>query len=689
MHKEDNPSKFMLYVKVFQHLFFLRIFADCMKKVLASTVNRLSLIYKIVLMLLTAMLIVVLFPHTHHGEHYDYKVGAVWRGADLVAPYDFAVMRTPDDLATEQETERQAAILYYRIDSSAREKALERLEQCKENTHRRRTLRRQVDSVYRIGYIEIPDNEASLEGHTIVVLNGNMGSMHRSREFISAAELEPGVLRDSVLVPNMVLDEARTALELDSRLSQISHTSQMVMAGDHIIFKGEEVTEEKAQIIRCLEAENDRRFSDHYSLWGEMAGQLLLAIIAFTALYMFLKNTRHPILDDNRKVLFVMMLILLMSATVALVVRVNADWVLLVPLCIIPILMRVFFDMRVALYIHLTTVIILANLVPNSFEFIFYQLVTGMMSIIAVRNLERRSQFFVLALVIFVCYSFIYTAGVLSQDTNLLSLSGEKYLMFFLNALLTLLAYPLIYLFEHLFDITTNLTLMELSNTSHPALRELSRRAPGTFQHSVQVANIAEDLVNELGGNALMAKVGALYHDIGKTLNPLYFTENQNAGFNPHDELDYTESAQIITAHVTDGLELAHHYRLPSEVEDFIRTHHGTTYTGYFYAKEKERHPDGDFDVTLFRYPGPRPYSRETAVVMIVDSVEAACRSLRQHTKENTDAMIDRLIDSKMQEGQLNNCPLSLGDIDRIRKFLKEKMMSIYHVRVEYPTIRQ
>ena len=662
-----------------------------MSNVLTATVKRLSLIYRIVAMLITAMLIVVVFPHTRHGEHYDYKVGAIWRGADLVAPYDFAVMLTADETRAAEEAERQKALLYYRVDSSATQQASARLERMGHTmtAAQKRTLRRQLDSVYRIGYIEIPSDIGNLEGHSIVVLQGALGSMHRSREFISAADLEPGLLRDSLLQPNLVLDEARTSLELDSRLSQLSHSSQMVMAGDRIIAKGEEVTAEKGQIIKSLEAENDRRFSEKYSLWGQMAGQLLLAVIAFVALYMFLKNTRHRILEDDRKVLFVMMLILLMSALVALVVRVNPDWVLLVPLCIIPILMRVFFDMRVALYIHLTTVIILANLVPNSFEFIFYQLVTGMMSIIAVRNLERRSQFFVLALVIFVSYSFIYTAGVLSQDTNLLSLSADKYLMFFLNAILTLLAYPLIYLFEKLFGMTTNLTLMELSSTNTPALRELSRRAPGTFQHSMQVANITEDLVNEIGGNALLAKVGALYHDIGKTVNPLYFTENQNSGFNPHNELDYVESAEIITSHITAGLELARRYHIPAEVQDFIRTHHGTTYTGYFYAKELERHPDGDFDTTRFRYPGPRPYSRETAVVMIVDTVEAALRSLKNHTKESTDEMIDRLIDSKISAGQLDNCALTYGDIARIRKFLKDKMMSIYHVRVEYPTVKQ
>lgn len=691
----SRPETINLFVLILKKM---RIFAFClltdknrMNKILKAIVKHLSLLYRVTAMVVTSVLIVVMFPHTHHGEHYDYKVGAVWRGADLAAPYDFAVLMTSDEVEKQQAAERQRALLYYRVDSTAHGRALERVKELekKNGSAEAKRLRRQVDSVYRIGYIESPEGVGSLEGRSIVLLEGAVGSMHRSGEYLTSADLGPGLLRDSVLAPNLVLDESRTALELDSRLSQLSYRSEMVMAGDRIIGKGEEVTAEKAQVIKSLEAENDRRFSDSYSLAGQMGGQLLLAVIAFVALYMFLKNTRHPILEDDRKVMFVMLIILLMSAVEALVVRTNADWVLLVPLCVVPILMRVFFDMRVALYIHLTTVIILANLVPNSFEFIFYQLVTGMMSIIAVRNLERRSQFFVLSLVIFASYSFIYTAGVLSQDTNLLSLNGEKYLIFFLNAILTLLSYPLIYLFENLFGMTTNLTLMELSSTGHKALRELSRRAPGTFQHSVQVANIAEDVVNEVGGNALLAKVGGLYHDIGKVKNPQYFTENQTSDFNPHSELDYAESAQIITSHVTDGLELARRYRLPSEVQDFIRTHHGTTYTGYFYAKELERHPEGDFDAAQFRYPGPRPYSRETAVVMIVDTVEAACRSLKQHTKESTDALIDRLIDGKIASGQLDNCPLSYGDITRIRKLLKEKMMSIFHVRVEYPTVKR
>lgn len=655
-----------------------------MGKILSGTVRRLSLIYRILAMIVTSLLIVLMFPHEGGGEHYDYKVGAPWRGADLSAPFDFAVLKSAEDVKAEEARERGEAILYYKkvsIDGTKAEAG-------------DRWLKQLMDSVHRVGYLESLDAEEwgpENEARRVVVLEGNVGHEYRMGDFVTRAKLEsrlPEQTIDSLFKPDYVLDRGRTALELESRLSQLSYTSELVMAGERIVGKGEVVTEEKGRRIAALEAEEDRRFAEGFNVWGQMAGQLLLAMISFVALYMFLLNTRHRILEDNRRVLMVLVTVLMVSAMEAMMVRMAPEWVLLVPLCVVPILMRVFFDMRAALYIHLTTVIVLANLVPNSFEFIFYQLVTGMMSIIAVRNLEKRAQFFVLAAVIFVSYSLIYTAGVLSQDTNFDSLQLERYLIFFLNAVLTLLAYPLIYLFERMFGMTTALTLMELSSTNNEAMRTLSRRAPGTFQHSVQVANIAEDLVSELGGDALLARVGALYHDIGKIRNPIYFTENQTSGFNPHDELDNEESARMITSHVTEGLKLARKYHLPSEVQDFIRTHHGTTMTGYFYAKELEKHPDGDFDISAFRYPGPRPYSRETAVVMIVDTVEAACRSLKNHTKESTDAMIDKLIDGKIAAGQLDNCPLSYGDIARVRKILKEKMMSIYHVRVEYPKVK-
>lgn len=613
-------------------------------------------------MVITSLLIVLMFPHEGGVERYDYKVGAPWRGSELRAPFDFAVLKSAEDMEAEEASERAAAILYYKKADAASEGG--------SRQGGKSVLERVDESLW---------GPMSAE-RRVVVLEGNVGREYRIRNFDLTNDVDDKTA-------DYLLDRERTTLELESRLSQLSYESELVMAGERIVGKGEVVTEEKGRRIAALEDEENRRFAEGFNVWGQMAGQLLLAMISFVALYMFLLNTRHRILEDNRRVLMVLVTVLMVSAMEAMMVRIAPEWVLLVPMCVVPILMRVFFDMRAALYIHLTTVIVLANLVPNSFEFIFYQLVTGMMSIIAVRNLEKRAQFFVLSAVIFVSYSLIYTAGVLSQDTNFEGLQVERYLMFFLNAVLTLLAYPLIYLFERLFGMTTALTLMELSSTNNEAMRTLSRRAPGTFQHSVQVANIAEDVVSELGGNALLARVGALYHDIGKIRNPIYFTENQTSSFNPHDELDYEESARMITSHVTEGLKQARKYHLPAEVQDFIRTHHGTTMTGYFYAKELEQHPDGDFDISAFRYPGPRPYSRETAVVMIVDTVEAACRSLKNHTKESTDAMIDKLIDGKIAAGQLDNCPLSYGDIARVRKILKEKMMSIYHVRVEYPKV--
>ena len=658
------------------------------KNIISDTVKHLPLITRSLLMLATAAIIPLLFPSEGKGDHYDYAEGGIWRSNDLVAPHDFTVVRPQAEVDREVEEARNNLLLYYHYDNSAYNRALERVNTLAGSypESRIRQMQRKIDSIYRVGYMEMPSDVPNFKQHDVVILEGNVGSQHSVGDYVCPLDVRDSLLREQVLVPSIVYDRNRTKLELDSRLSQLETSNGMVRQGELIIAKGELVTPEKAQIVRSLEQDNDRRYQQHYHPVGRYIGQAALCLFALVALFLFMRNTRHPILEDASKVTFIMVLIIIVSAMTALVQYINADWVLIVPLCVVPIMMRVFFDMRVALYVHVTTVIILANMVANPFEFIFYQLIAGMMTIVTVRNFEERSKFFLVAGVIFLSYSLIYTFGVLSQESTLESITADRYLVFFLNALLSLLAYPLIYLFERVFGLTTNLTLMELSSTNTPALRELSRNAPGTFQHSMQVANICEDLMNEIGGNALLAKVGALYHDIGKLQAPLYFTENQNSEFNPHDELDNLESAAIIISHVPDGIELAKHYHLPTAVQDFIRTHHGTTYTGYFYAKEMERHPDGDFDAALFRYPGPRPYSRETAVVMIVDTVEAACRSLKQHTKENTDTLIDKLIDSKIESKQLDNCPLSLGDIAKIRKFLKEKMMSIYHVRVEYPT---
>ena len=516
------------------------------KDIISAMVRHLPLMTKILLMLGTSALIPLMFPHTGGGEHYDYAEGGIWRNPDLYAPYDFDVLKTEEELESELSAARSKSLLYYHVDSSAHSQALQRLEKMMENTEvegrlSRGAMKHRLDSIYRIGYIEMPEGMPDFESHTIVLLSGNVGSERMATEFVTPYDINDTLLRDSILVASIAYDAERTKLELDSRLSLIGVASDRIQQGELIVAKGEFISKEKAQVLSSLEKENEQRFREHYSPRGRFWGQFMLCVISYIALYMFLKNTRHKILEDNRKVMFVLVLTLLMSGVVAVVVKVAPAYVLAVPLCIVPIMMRIFFDMRVALYVHVTTIVILANMVPNPFEFIFYQLIAGMMSIVTVRNFESRSKFFVVCGVIFLSYALIYTFGVLSQESTLEGITLQRYMVFFVNAVLTLLAYPLIYLFERMFGLTTNLTLMELSSTNTPALRELSRRAPGTFQHAMQVANISEDLINEIGGNALLAKVGALYHDIGKIEAPLYFTENQNSDFNPHNELDYEE----------------------------------------------------------------------------------------------------------------------------------------------------
>ncbi len=673
-----------------------------MKRIISYIISHLRIFYLITILGVSVALILLMFPNISTRVQYDYAVGSLWRSEDLYAPYDFAIMKSQKKTQEEIDIIKAESPLFFFIDSTAEEKAKDNLKRLQLDPKLNYLAKQIIPIVYNPS--SLYNGNVDIDGHSIVVLNGNVGKEIERTKIITSQDVSELarqslsdssdamtlaiLLNDSILVPSAILDENRTHLELDSRLSQVRYASRMIQQDELIVAKGQRIDDDVALVLASLEQEETNRKSSEFNAFLHYVGQALLCIIAFVALYIFLKNIRHPMLDDIKKVTFTFFIVVFMSAVVALLVRTNPDLVLLAPICVVPILMRIFFDMRVALYIHIVAVIIIGSMVSNSYEFIFYQLISGMISIISVRNFEKRSNFFTVAAVIFFTYSIIYIAGVLSTDTSFASLRADRFLIFFINALLTLLSYPLIFIFERMFGMTTNLTLMELSSTNTQALRDLSQKAPGTFQHSIQVANIAEDIINEIGGNALLAKVGALYHDIGKMKAPLYFTENQNNGFNPHDNLDYEESARVITQHVTDGIDLARKYKLPSEICDFIRTHHGTTVTGYFYAQAKLHNPDEEINIRDYRYLGPTPFSRETAVVMLVDSVEAACKSLKSHDKESIDHMVDNIINDKMQHNQLNNCPLTLQDITQVRSRLKERMMSIYHVRIAYPVVK-
>lgn len=673
-----------------------------MKKILYWLLTNFSLVYKVLAVLVVSLLILLVFPNQKKSD-YDFVAGGFWNNEDLYAPFDFAVQKSQEEIDRDVATAKSDALLFFYFDSVVCDKVENQLLNMEWHltNYQRNELLRVVNQIYSRGYLQEPDKMDI--NRTIILLRGNVGTTRGYADFYNRAQINDLLaerlvgfsnsdslrvfLLDNLLQPNIVFDDIRTKLEEDSRVSQISSASGMVSMGQLIVSKGEYITPEKANVLRSLESEKKTRFDINYSEMNRNIGLYLLIIIAFTALFLFLALIKHPLLSDNKKVTFVLFIIFTMCFMVAMLLRINPDWVMLAPLCLAPILVRVFFDMRVALYIHLVIIIIIASFVPNSFEFIFYQLIAGMMSIISVKNFEHRSNFFVVSLIVFLTYSAIYVAGVLSQDTTLENIHIDRFVIFFCNALLLLMAFPFTYLFEKIFGFVSVLTLLEISSTNTKALRDLSNKAPGTFQHSVQVANIAEDMINEIGGNSLLARVGALYHDIGKMYAPLYFTENQTSGFNPHAELESENSASVIISHVRNGVEMAKKYHLPESVIDFIRTHHGTTKTGYFYNRYLMEHPDEPVDEALFAYNGPKPYSRETAVVMLVDSVEAAVRSLKNHDKESISELIDRIVEGKIRDNQFSNCNITFRDIDTIKRILKDKMLSIYHVRIAYPVV--
>ena len=492
------------------------------------------------------------------------------------------------------------------------------------------------------------------------------------------------LLEDSML-QNIIFNEKVSDAEQNKLIEEISLTHDMIQKGELIISKGTVISNARFQILESLRQEYESRHGgiSHYYLI--LAGQILLVAISLTVLVFFLFFFRKDVLQDNKKILLILLIIILMVFITSLALRFNVDYIYLVPLCLSPVLIRVFFDTRLALYVFLITIILIGFLVPNSFQFVFMQFISGIITIFSIVNLQKRAQFFFTAIVIFFSYSAIYTGLNLIQEGSFDEIRGINYAMFAGSAVLVLFAYPFIYILEKIFGLVTDVTMMELSDTNSKLLRELSMRAPGTFQHSLQVANLAEESIYEIGGDALLTRTGALYHDIGKMDQPMYFIENQVTGVNPHDELTYEESARVIINHVISGIEKAKKHKLPEQIIDFIRTHHGISKVGYFYIMQQKENPDENVDARRFTYPGPIPFSKETSVVMMADSVEAASRSLKVIDEETINDLVENIINKQMETGQFANSDITLRDITKIKKILKRKLMNIYHIRIEYP----
>ena len=684
--------------------------SDFMNKVYRKN----TIIYKVLLFLLTTVAIVYLFPKGGQFK-YEFSNGQVWRYDNLYAPFDFAIQKSEDEIIIETKEIEVNAKLYFRYNQDIVTEVMNnfktqiaRFEPSdsipdKDINQLAFDAEAILNSIYKEGYIEeVSENQVSREDEIIAIRKNNEVSdtffrkLYTNKEVLNlintelndaniAAKFVMVDLLADIVKPNVFYDNVFTQRIIDNLVENISYTKGKVTSGELIILKGDVVEGKKFEMLRSLKSESESKVWTESNYNWIVFGYTILVSLALLMLLLFLNKYRIEIFDDNNKVTFIFINILLMILIQTLVIKYNSDYLYVVPLSVLPIVLKAFFDARLGLFAHVLTVLLLGFIVPNSFEFIYLHIIAGIVTILTVSELYKRANIFISVAQITIIYMVTYFAFSIIKEGNASQLNFDYFLMFSANGLLSFLSIILIYIYEKLFGLVSDVTLLELSNTNSKLLRELNEEAPGTFQHSMQVANLAEAAANEIGANSMLVRTGALYHDIGKMANPQYFTENQSTSVNPHNELSPSDSAKIIIDHVIRGVELAKKNNIPDRVIDFIRTHHGTTATYYFYSKEVEMNPDDEIDKSKFQYKGPIPFSKETAILMMCDAAEAASKSIKEPTAEKIDNLIDRIINKQVEDNQFQNSNITLREIELIKKVIKKKLMNIYHVRVEYP----
>lgn len=682
--------------------------------------------------LVTGLIITFLFPREARFR-YEYQQGKPWQHKDLVAPFDFPVHKTKDELEADRQRVKDQIKLYYRRDSLAMRTArntmedvlkhniameFQRLTQSGEirqvapteelkEIFSRRLLdkgRKIIDSVTDVGIIEQNDELIGKPEDYIVFVfvDQNRYEEHFAGEFYTLEDalarirmniagmdsseqrvMEPALINS--LKNTITFDANTTARIQEDELANIPTNRNSVTKGQLIISKGEIINEEKFNMLESFQQEFNRQRGNLLNYSAVIGGQVVFVYTVLSFLYFFLVLFRQSIIRSFRRTFSILSLILIVMLLTNVTLRFKDVNLYIVPFTILPILVRSFYDTRLALFAHITTVMLCAYFAPNNYEFMVLQLGAGITSIFSFVNFRKRAQLFITVSLIFLCYAILFSSLQLMKDGTLLKINPYQFLWFFMSCFATLFAFPLIYIFEKVFGLFSDITLLELSDTNTALLHELSVKAPGTFQHSIQVANLAQAAIDEIGGNSLLVRTGALYHDIGKVIEPQYFIENQVAGVNPHDKLSFEESARKIIAHVEHGVEIAKKHRLPSVLVDFIRTHHGTQTVQYFYKNYIKSFPEVPVDISIFSYPGPIPFTKETAVLMMADSVEAASRSIHEPDFMKIDQLVEKIIDYQIDQGQLNNSDITLKDISLVKKIFKDKLMNIYHVRIEYP----
>jgi putative nucleotidyltransferase with HDIG domain len=691
---------------------------------------------------LTSVLVVYFLPR--EGKFmYEYQKGGFWKHEDLTAPFSFPVYKSQGEINHERDSVLLGFRPIFNYDQPLSEQSIQELGEDFSahwvdysisnlkapsrdvyRNDKRYIVNRQLENEYRLylislvrdiyrkGIVDLAPLEVNgkISCNEITVVRGNVaGNVQLSELYTpkSAYEYVVGRLHNSIpkknslpvrkydrffedfeinnyLSINVTYDELKSRNVRNNLISGISLTRGVIQEGQGIISRGEFISHNKFMILESLRKEYERNlgFMERQLV---IVGKFILVLTSMMVLFLFLRTFRKEVLDSNVRISFILLIMVLMIVIAGTTLRFNLISVYLLPFAILPIILKTFFDSRLALFVHIITILLIGFFVPNGFEFVFLNVVAGMVAIISLTDVYRRSKLVVTSASVILAYSVIYLGIALVQEGNLSQIDYKYFSWFGVNGLLILISYPLIYMFEKTFGFISDATLMELSDTNQPLLRKLAELAPGTFQHSLQVANLAEDVVFHIGGNPLLVRTGALYHDIGKMDEPLYYIENQTNTINPHDNIEFEQSAGIIIDHVRKGVDLARKNKLPEALVDFIRTHHGTTTVQYFYRSFLSKYPEADVDVNKFSYPGPKPFSKETAIVMMADSVEAASRSLKTISESTLNKLVDTIITSQMTDEQYNDAQITFKDITTIREVFKKRLQNIYHVRISYP----
>lgn len=661
---------------------------------------------------LVSLLVIVWFLPRNNTPQMRYDVGKPWMYASLIAKFDFPVYKS--DAVIQQEKDSLLAYFqpYYNYDKGMERRQLGKLHADYPRgipglpAAQMRTLYDRLHRLYQAGIISTPQYN-SIAKDSVNMVRVIIGKRVQSMQIgciYSTLKAYEQLLRDNVLAdyrmalqqanvvsylqPNMTYDKNRTTTELNDLLGSVPLASGMVLSGQKIIDRGEIVNDYSYRVLASLEKETARRNVSKAEIKNTVIGQFIYVLMLLCLFTCFIVMFRPQYLGKARSVVMLYVMITVYPVMVSLFMEHSLLSVYIIPFAIGPMFIRVFMDSRIAFISHLVSMLICAVAVKYQFEFLLLQLISGLVAIYSLSDLSGRAQLFKCALFVTVANFVTFFTLQLMQTGDIGNFEVNMYSHFVANGVLLLLAYPLMFVIERTFGFTSNVTLFELSNTNKGMLRKMSEVAPGTFQHSITVGNLAAEIANRIGADSLLVRTGALYHDIGKMKAPVFFTENQ-VGVNPHKGLPYKESARIIISHVAEGLKMAEKANLPTFIREFILTHHGTGMAKYFYINYKNEHPDEEVDVRDFSYPGPDPFTREQAILMMADAVEAASRSLPEYTEESIKGLIDRMVDTQLEEGHFKECPITFRDIAVAKAVMLERLKSIYHTRVSYPELKQ